>query len=236
MVFHPMDYTRIYLVRHGQVAPRWQGRIYGDMDVELSPYGEAQAREAAARLRSVELAAVFSSGLQRAVYGARSIASGRDLDPDVEAGVREMNRGSWRGLTFAELEEREPGAWAAWFAAPRDRRAPGGESLGELAARVHAALDRLAAGHAGQAIAVVSHSWPIRVSAALALGLELEASVGLELSTGEIAVVDWPADRAPRAPVAEHGGGATPRLSGFGLDRPPGTSPWFRSRPDSLNR
>ncbi len=226
-----LDHTRIYLVRHGQVAPRWQGRIYGDMDVELSPQGEAQARAAARRLRDIELSAVVSSGLERAVFGAEAIAAGRLLTPEIDSGLREMNRGAWRGLTFRELETQSPGAWAEWFAEPRDRRAPDGETLGELAQRVLAALDRLAARHAGKSVAVVSHSWPIRVSSATALGLELEASVGLELSTGEISVVDW-----PMAGIANPGGGVAPRLSGFSMDTPPIRSGWFQRPKDSLNR
>jgi len=225
---HSSEHTRIYLVRHGQVAPRWQGRIYGDMDVELSSIGEGQARRAARLLSETPLDAVVSSGLRRATYGARAIAAGRALEPQFDPGLREMNRGAWRGLSFRELEERSPGAWAEWFAAPRDRRAPEGESLGELAARVLAALDRWARRHAGGAVALVSHSWPIRVSSATALGLELEASVGMELSTGEIAVVDWP--------VEGHGGGVEPRLSSFSMDAPPRRSGWFRRPHDSLNR
>ena len=227
------EHTRIYLVRHGQVAPRWQGRIYGDMDVELSTFGEAQAQEAARRLRGIELDAVVSSGLQRAAFGARAIAAGRTVEPEVDAGIREMNRGAWRGLTFRELEEQSPGAWAEWFAAPRDRRAPEGESLGELAERVLATLDRWAARHAGGAVALVSHSWPIRVSSATALGLELEASVGLELSTGEIVVVDWPVEGRP---TETRGGGVEPRLSSFSMDEPPIRSGWFQRPKDSLNR
>jgi len=225
---HPREHTRIYLVRHGQVAPRWQGRIYGDMDVELSSLGEEQARQAAWRLRETHLDAVVSSDLQRAAFGARAIAQERPLEPQLDPGLREMSRGSWGGLSFPELEARSPGAWARWFAAPRDRRAPEGESLGELAERVLAALDRWAARHAGGTVALVSHSWPIRVSSATALGLELEASVGLELRTGEISVIDWPVDGRD--------GGAAPRLAGFGMDAPPLRSGWFRGPRDSLNR
>lgn len=217
-----MAFTRIFLVRHGEVASHWRGRIYGDMDVQLSEYGRAQAQAAARRLRSIRFSAVFSSGLSRAVYGAEAIASGRLLTAEVDPGFREMNRGEWGGLHFPELERRSPGAWAHWFAAPRDRRAPGGESLGELAARVFDALDRTAARHGPANVAVVSHAWPIRVCATEALGLELEASVALELATGEIVVLDWPS--AGRTGES----GSLPRLAAFSMDTEPSSSRWFQ--------
>jgi broad specificity phosphatase PhoE len=217
-----VEFTRIFLVRHGQVASRWQDRIYGDMDVELSEYGRTQAQAAARRLHSVRFSAIISSDLSRAVYGAGAIATGRDLTPEVDPAFREMNRGQWGGLRFPELEQQSPGAWAQWFASPRDRRAPGGESLGELAARVLDALDRTAARHGPANVAVVSHAWPIRVCAAQALGLELEASIALELATGEIAVIDWPC--AGRAGAS----GIRPRLAAFSMDTEPASSPWFQ--------
>jgi hypothetical protein len=42
--------TRLLLVRHGAVANSWSERIYGRLDVPLSPAGEAEARTIAAAL------------------------------------------------------------------------------------------------------------------------------------------------------------------------------------------
>ena len=213
------DTTRIFLVRHGQVEAHWRPRIYGDLDVPLSELGRAQAEEAARKLRDVEFSAVVSSGLARAVFGAERVAQGRRLRPEVDEGLREMNRGAWAGLTFAELEESSPGAWEHWHASPIDRRAPGGESLGELGARVIGALDRLSERFAGQTIACIAHSWPIRVAAAASLGLAPDGALSLEVSTGEIVAVDWPAEATRR-----------PTLLGLALDQAPAHGSWF-SRP-----
>jgi len=209
--------TRIYFVRHGQVDSYWRPRIYGDLNVPLSEHGRREALHAAERLAEVSLSAVISSDLDRAVYGAAIVAEGRDVVPEVDPGLREMNRGAWAGLTFEELEESEPGAWAAWHAAPRTSRPPGGESLAELAERIFARLDHWAARFAGAEIAIVSHSWPIRISSARALGLELEQSLSLKLSTGEIAVVDWPTAAGER-----------PGLAAFALDDLPQGRSWFQ--------
>ena len=211
--------TRVHLIRHGLVAASWRKRIYGDLDVPLSPEGEAEADRAAARLRHVSLAAVVSSGLARAEFGAALIRAGRGLERRDEPDLRELHRGDWTGVGFAELEQREPGAFGHWHGDPEVRRPPGGESLGDLAARVLPALESICAEHAGAEVAIVTHSWVARLVAAASLGLPPAACTRLRLPTGGAVVVDWPVgERALR-----------PTLVGFHLDRPPDrAAAWFR--------
>ncbi len=211
--------TRVHVVRHGLVAASWRERIYGDLDVPLAPEGEAEAERAAERLRRVSLAAVVSSGLARAEFGAARIRAGRGLARRDEPALRELHRGDWTGLGFDELERREPGAWQRWHAEPEERRPPGGESLADLAARVLPALESICAAHAGAEVAIVSHSWVGRLVAAVALGLPPAACTRLRLPTGAAIAVDWPVGES----------GQRPTLAGFHLDRPPdrGTA-WFR--------
>jgi broad specificity phosphatase PhoE len=189
-------------VRHGEVALDWQGRIYGDLDVPLSPRGEQEARAAAERLASQRLAAVISSGLARAEYGAALLRAGRGLPRRDEPALREIARGAWRGLRPEEVPD---AGFAAWLCAADVRRPPEGESLGDLAARVFPCLERLGEEHAGARLAVVTHHWVLRIALARARGLPLADAPRLEFATGAIAVVDWlpgsgpaePADLAP---------------------------------------
>lgn len=213
--------TRLYLCRHGAVAAPFAGRLYGDRDVPLSDAGRAEAAACARALAALPLAAVVSSGLARAEDGAALIRAGRGLARCDEPSLKELSRGAWAGLSFAELDARSPGAFARWQSAPAAERPPGGESLADLWRRVHPTLARLAAEHAGQAVAVVAHSWVVRCAACHALGLGLEATLALALPTGALVVLDWPA-----AGESER---RRPTLAGFAVDRAPepGTR-WFR--------
>ena len=86
----------------------------------------------------------------------------------VEPGLRELDFGSWSGLTWDEVERREPGARDAW-ASGADRRWGGGESYGDLRARVWAALLDMA--ERAAAVVVFTHGGPIRAAVAAALDL-----------------------------------------------------------------
>jgi broad specificity phosphatase PhoE len=209
--------TRVYLVRHGQVAREWAGRIYGDLDVPLAAVGEEQARAAAERLDGVELNAVISSGLARAEFGAALLRTARGLERRDRPALRELERGAWRGRTPSEVDEREDGAFTRWHTAPAELRAPGGESLSDLASRVLPELRSLAAAHAGGTIAIVAHSWVVRVALCDALGLHLDLAPRLSVRTGAIAALDLPRRAELR-----------PTFAGLELDRSPGGPGWFR--------
>jgi len=178
------------------VADAWRERIYGKLDVPLAPLGEAQARRAARILSERPLVAVYSSGLARAEYTARLLREPRGLPRRDEPALCELERGSWAGQTFAELECAQPGAFAAWLARPSCTRPPNGESLEDLRARVLPVLERLAREHAGAELAIVSHCWVVRCLVCEALGLELDASPRLHLPTGALVTLDWPSSSA----------------------------------------
>ena len=226
--------TRVHLVRHGAVHEAWRGRLYGDLDVPLSPLGERQARVAATRLCGTTghpagashdaLDLVLHSGLARAQFGARCIAEACDEPPQLECDerFRELRRGSWAGLRPEELEAREPGALEAWRSAPDRLRPEGGESLDDLAARVLPALDEWAARTPEGELALVAHGWVIRVVLLEALGLPRARAARLRIPPGSISTVDWPCgERDSIGAVLVGLDGDRPRIRSRGWYGPP---------------
>jgi len=200
--------TLVYLVRHGEVDPDWRGRIYGGLDIELSDGGRDEARTSARVLAAAPIDRVISSPLRRARYSADLIAEPRGLGVLEHDGLREIDRGEWAGLTFEELDARDPGAHARWLADPIAKRPPGGESLGDLARRVRSALVDALDGHADgppRVAAVAAHGWVVRTLLCDALGVPYDAAERLRTRTGSVHAVEWRA-------------GAPRRLAGLDLD------------------
>ena len=102
-------------------------------------------------LKTLELDAIYTSDLRRAAETAEIIGAGRGIPIVHDPGLREIDVGSWSGLTREEIEERFPGA------AEHD-----GESRDQHLDRVRAAVERIAARHAGERILIVSHGGSIR--------------------------------------------------------------------------
>jgi alpha-ribazole phosphatase len=188
--------TRLYLVRHGQVADGHTHLYHGHNDVGLSPAGEQQFHALAVQLRDVPLAGVYASDLIRAFTGAAIISRGRDLEPRALPEFREVHFGDWEGLSFGEIAERYPRELENRFRDLGNFRIPGGESLLDVRRRALPVLQALIQQHEGQAFLVVAHAGINRVILSEALGLALDNLFRLDQNYGCLNIVDYFPDLA----------------------------------------
>jgi broad specificity phosphatase PhoE len=165
--------TTILIARHGQsdwnVARRWQGHA----DRPLTDKGREQARVLAVRLAHIELDAIYSSDLRRARETAAVVAENQGVELRQLRELREVDVGSWSGLTRAEAEERFPEGFDRWT-----EGFPGwtdGETYEAMTERVLGAIRQISGEHDGEQVLVVSHGGPIRAIHAAALGLDVHA-------------------------------------------------------------
>ncbi len=157
-----MHSTRFLLIRHAEstwnAASRWQGQG----DPPLSPRGEQQAGQLARQLVSTEIDLLMCSDLRRAVSTAAAIARAIGLQAQADRSFRELDVGTWTGLTRAEIEERDPLRLRRFEQEDRDVRPGGGETRREIRARVRRAVTELADKHPDRSVAVVTHLGAIR--------------------------------------------------------------------------
>jgi broad specificity phosphatase PhoE len=143
--------TTILLARHGETEWNREGRWQGWADPPLNDTGRAQARDLAASLSRTPFDAVYSSDLRRAHETAEIVAAPHGVPVVVDRDLREIDIGSWSGLTRGEIEERFP-----------DGRRPDGETREQHAARVLAAVERIARGNPDGRILIVTHGGTLR--------------------------------------------------------------------------
>jgi alpha-ribazole phosphatase/probable phosphoglycerate mutase len=188
--------TRLYLVRHGQVADGHTDRYHGHNDIGLSAKGVRQFEDLAAQLAPVPLAAVYASDLTRARTGAEIISRGRKVKAQIITEFREVNFGVWEGLNFTEIAEQYPTELEARFQDLTSFRIPGGESLTDVRARALPRLTDLIQKHQQQAFLIVAHAGINRVILSDALGLSLEFLFRLDQNYGCLNVIDYFPDLA----------------------------------------
>jgi 2,3-bisphosphoglycerate-dependent phosphoglycerate mutase len=163
--------TTILLARHGESdwnhTKRWQGFA----DRPLTELGLAQAERLADRLDETELDAVWSSDLKRARDTAEVVARRKGLEVQTTPELREVDVGSWSGLTRAEAEARFPEGYARWIQGGEGWE--DGETYSQLGERVVRAILAIAAAHEGGRVLVVAHGGTIRAIHAAALGVDV---------------------------------------------------------------
>jgi ribonuclease H / adenosylcobalamin/alpha-ribazole phosphatase len=188
--------TTLVLVRHGATVHTAAKRFSGGLassNPGLSDEGRAQVREVADWLAPLGAAieAVVASPVRRTVESAQILAARLDLPLVEEPGFAEMEFGTWDGLTFAEVHDRQPEALAAWLNALDVAPAGGGETFLEVEARVVAGLGRVLERYSGKTVAVVSHVTPIKTLVAHAVDAPLTSLFRMELSTASVSVVSF---------------------------------------------
>lgn len=162
--------TRWWLLRHAPV-PCPHGRIHGRLDVACDT-SEDEVFRSLARVLPVN-AVLVESGLIRCRQTAGALETAGLLLPPplVEPDLAEQDFGRWQGRSWMELEAAKDEDLPAFWADPANARPPGGESFAAVIGRVGAAMDRLAAAHAGRDILAVVHAGTVRAALAVALGL-----------------------------------------------------------------
>lgn len=145
-----------YLIRHGESQFNAEGRIQGQLDVELSPAGRRQSLALAATLADKRIDAVFTSPLKRAAQTALPIAEALGLAPQTDERLREIHAGIFQGMLWREIEAAHPTAAANWLKHEPDFVVPGGESRRALMTRGTCALTYIRT-LPYSAVAIVSH-------------------------------------------------------------------------------
>lgn len=195
-VAEPVDPVDLYLVRHGQA--RSANGSY-DRGTPLSALGRRQAVAVAEALAPVGIAAMYASPAIRAVETAQPLAAAVGLRLRLDERLLEFAIDGW------DLDT-EGGQKADWQIRRSDHRGtPNGETIAAFAERVAGVFEEIVARHAGQSIAVVSHSGTTDAAIRWAMGMPSDSEWWHDFDLLNGSIVDmlvWPrgrhAEGAPR--------------------------------------
>ncbi|MBI1912859.1 MAG: histidine phosphatase family protein [Deltaproteobacteria bacterium] len=186
-----MEFTRLYLIRHGQVANHHEYRYNGHFDVDITPTGVEQMNRLSDFLANEPIKSMYSSDLQRAVKGARIIGNRLGLNPVMVNSLREIHLGRWEGLTREEAAALYPEEADFSFKDLATSKVQGGESLVDLRARVVPALSEIIERHRGEAICILAHGGVNRVILSEVLGLDIRNFFRIEQDYGCLNVIEY---------------------------------------------
>jgi broad specificity phosphatase PhoE len=179
--------TTVLLVRHGQTdaVGEWlAGRTEG---VPLNQAGRAQAERLRTRLSSVNVAAIYSSPLQRAVETAGPLARERGLRIEPRLELAEVDFGEWNGQRFDRLSG-DP-RWTRFNIHRSMAAVPRGERAPDVQARIVRALDDLRAAYPGQTVVCVSHADVIRLAVLYLAGAPVDFIHRFEITPASVTAV-----------------------------------------------
>ncbi len=168
--------TRFILIRHGQTEwNRGAERFRGRADLPLNETGHTQAQKIAARLAKENIAAIYSSPLQRALQTVKPLADELHLAVQQHSGLLDIDFGALEGMTVDEARVAFPTVIEKWLAAPGHVKFPKGEAFKAMRTRIIAMLDELVEKHPGETIALVTHKVVCGATLCVVLGMDADA-------------------------------------------------------------
>ena len=185
--------TEIWLVRHGQTDWNIEGRWQGHADIPLNSTGVEQARSLASNLaeNGNNYEAIYSSDLLRAYTTAQEIGRSLDLPVHKDRRLREISKGAWEGLLVTQVSDLSIEANRQRREDPLYSRAPGGESLMEVVARLSSAADDIANAHPIGPVLVVTHGLASAVLLCLANDWPLQEAYNRIPGNAAAQVIHW---------------------------------------------
>jgi len=183
--------VKLGLLRHGPTDWNKSGRVQGHTDIALSTEGAAKMRELALP-SDFAAARIYASPLLRARQTVEALSLGEAI---FDARLMEQHWGNWEGLSLAEIKVHHGEDAFTRAGLREDFRPPGGESTGELHARVGLFLKDLA--RRGEDAVAVTHLGVLRAAYTLATGWDMATPMPEGLDLSKILVLDVAADGSP---------------------------------------
>ena len=160
--------SSVLCARHAETD--MTGTFCGHSDPPLNASGRRQAEELAASLSGESFDAIYSSPLRRAAQTAELLGGVLRTPVSPTPGLAEIHFGEWEGLTWQEIEQRDPGYARRWMQDFPALAAPGGEPFPAFEERVLQQLDRFRVLAEDQRLLVVTHGGVLRVILQRVLG------------------------------------------------------------------
>jgi broad specificity phosphatase PhoE len=177
----------VFLLRHGETAWNKLGRIMGRSQVPLGADGIQQIKKIAPLIATLELDAIYTSPLRRAVQTAKLIAAATKLPICKSEGLNEIAFGAWTGRHFDELIDNE--LYRRFIKLPATTLLPGGETISDVQRRglkvIHEAAQKVPGGR----FLFVSHGDVIRAILCHYMKLPLNEYRRLRIDNGSLSAL-----------------------------------------------
>lgn len=147
----------LHLFRHGQTDWNAERRVQGQSESQLDAIGRQQARELGERIRDLDFDKIYCSSSERTRQTAELAFAHNNFDVSYLDTLREIAMGPWEGRLYDEIAKSEPESFKHFWHEPHLYDIEGAETFSQLQQRAMAAINKIAAQHAGQRIALVSH-------------------------------------------------------------------------------
>ena len=182
---------RIHLLRHGNTP--LSGAFTGSTDVSLNKQGRRQILEKSAGLRQISFDKCFCSPMKRCLESFELLGCGCDFE--VQSEIKEIDFGTWDGLNFSEIQERDESNLELWFQKKEEFTFPDGDNILEFYRKISDWFQSLVT-MPFKEVLVVTHGGVIRYGLCSILTLGISRADSLKIDEGSLSIIRMGEDYA----------------------------------------
>lgn len=151
---------KIYLIRHGESQWNLENRLQGSEDSLLTDKGKEDSHKLGDYLNNlgIEIDRIYSSNSLRTISTAEIIRKDKKIEIKSSQALKEMNVGTWQGMTWSEIRDKFPVEYTHYWESPDLYQANnGGEDFYAVKRRAVSFLNQFVKMDTDQTILIVSH-------------------------------------------------------------------------------
>lgn len=155
--------------------------------MHINARGRQEAELLANSLANVPVDAIYSGPLERVRETAEPLCRALNLKLRIDEAFDEFDVGEWTDRSFADLDRDQ--LWRRFNSFRSCTRAPGGELMLEVQARVIRRMCELRAQH--RCVVIVTHADVVRAALTHFLGMHINCYAQIEIDPASISLIEW---------------------------------------------
>jgi probable phosphoglycerate mutase len=165
----------IIFLRHGQAENNTKKILAGrSPGVNLTQVGIQQAEQSGKMLESLNISAIYSSPIDRALQTAKIVGNHCNLEPVIDDRLIELDMGKFTKMPYDEIFAKHGNVFLKFYEGSEEVSENGVETFAKVQKRVFEMVDFVINKHKNENIVLVTHMDPIKAMIGKTLSLKPE--------------------------------------------------------------
>ena len=165
----------IIFLRHGQAENNTKKILAGrSPGVDLTQVGIQQAEQSGKMLESLNISAIYSSSIDRALQTAEIVGNHCNLEPVTDDRLIELDMGKFTKMPYDEIFAKHGNVFLKFYEGSNEVSENGVETFANVQKRVFEMVDFVINKHKNENVVLVTHMDPIKAMIGKTLSLKPE--------------------------------------------------------------
>jgi len=180
----------IIFLRHGQAENNTKKILAGRTPgINLTEEGKKQAEQAGKMLESLDVSAIYSSPIDRAVQTTEIIKKYCDVEYKTDDRLIELDMGQFTMMPYQEIFNKHGNVFLKFYSGSTEVSENGVETFANVKKRMNDMVDFVITKHKNENVVLVTHMDPIKAMIGRVLDLKPEVLFELIIANASLSII-----------------------------------------------